>query len=206
MTTDTTTPERLGHKTLCLDEYWPAECVCDTERITDTICHHPKTGWHRTDRIMCEEWDGLVKHTRDQYGAEYIMNGYGHSDARHFTYDREEAKERAAGQECVKALAEYTAKQGWNWPIVIASGAEDPNEIATKIVQDNPQWFGELPDGTYQTLEADVLRRQLDDEKLRAKYWHKEYLAQRRRWWWAVSFAAVCAASTGTVLAWAGVL
>jgi hypothetical protein len=110
------------------------------------------------------------------------------------------------GQECVKALAEYTPKQRWNWPIVIASGVEDPNEVATKIVRDNPQWFGELPDGTYQTLETDSLQRKLDDEKLRSKYWHKEYLAQRKRWWWAVSFAAVCAATTGTVLAWAGVL
>lgn len=90
------------------------------------------------------------------------------------------------------------------FPVVIST-IGDPAEIAERIVRQNPDLFGELPDGTYPKPEPD-LARDLSDEKLRTKYWHGEYKHARRGFWLAVAFAAVCAAALGTVLAWAGVL
>lgn len=92
-------PERPGHTHICLEEFWPEECVCDSGKFTDTICCHRKTGWHRTDQASCDYWDKLVEYRRSAYGEEVIENGYGHSDDIHPKYQLEEALEQQKHRE-----------------------------------------------------------------------------------------------------------
>lgn len=91
-------------------------------------------------------------------------------------------------------------------PIVIATTAEDPAVIAEKIIKDNPQWFGELPAGTYQKREPAAEQLRLGNEAA-MEHWKKQARSadKRANWffvWGALSCGYAIAYATGKTLGW----
>lgn len=134
-------PQRLGHKGVCLDEFWPGDCCCDEGHITDTICYHPKTGWHRDDNVACGTWDKLVEHRRDCYGEEVIQNGFGHSDTIHMKYQIQEVAEFSKRQteKAVQRIAEAQRRVAEHAHVTVSPREEKVYTCVT--CQGNQAWM-----------------------------------------------------------------
>jgi hypothetical protein len=203
----------LGHTTLCLDK--PGPCICAT--LTDTICCHPNRGWHRNDRVACAAWNEQVDEAAAA-GRIVRINGYGWSDQNAMPITKETAMDLTATHtpgcatartgKCICAyLAQWDSKPALTGPSQVlvddawkdwAAAEQDPD-----FWIDKPGFESGLSTPTLQYLgnvndkEPD-LARELSDEKLRTKYWHKEYKDLGRRF---IGMSVIALAGWGFSLA-----